>query len=429
MNIEAMDVVKEKADFILYGGTKPFLTPEGDRICHVRARLPQHLLRELSGSASNPDNISGLTVYRTRKTMEKRGSDPILLQWIDFITIDPLVDKAAFDKATNQNNNHDYVVHLLENQQHLTFFFTGLASVVQCFKDFLLDFSQGHFDFAEKSPKTIAKALFSAYERLTPDKKAATQLLCCTHACGIVLPLMLVLEKITASEYVNALFGLHYPQKGGHQPNNEIFMQKLDQKPEIPLYLPDWEHPGSCYSLLREQAWAILDYLACAAISTRKHIDLHQLIKQGEHFNTEFKTSLRWNVKSDRKDPAIEHAALKTITAFLNSAGGTLLIGVRDDGSIAGIGIDHFVSEDKYALHFWNIVKASIGQNISSLIRTSFEQVDGQQVFHVHCYPSPEPVFLHQKGFEEEFFIRIGPSSSRLSVREALKYIAGRFED
>ena len=38
----------------------------------------------------------------------------------------------------------------------------------------------------------------------------------------------------------------------------------------------------------------------------------------------------------------IEHAVLKTITAFLNTDGGALLVGVSDDGIISGIEKDGF---------------------------------------------------------------------------------------
>jgi len=44
------------------------------------------------------------------------------------------------------------------------------------------------------------------------------------------------------------------------------------------------------------------------------------------------KTSFRWDIRAEKKNSAIEHASLKTIAAFLNSGGGTLLIGVEDDG-------------------------------------------------------------------------------------------------
>jgi len=425
---DPLDVVKRESDFVLYAGSKPLLTPEGDEITHPLARLPQHLLRELARSSSDDESLSALNIFRIRKNLEKQSCDPAVTHWKTLLAMDPLVDKTAFDNATRKNNDHDYVLDLLENQSHLTFFFNGLAIVVQCFNDFLLEFSEGHFDFTTKSPATIAQALLAAYQSLSADQVAATHLLCTCHACGMLLPMMLILGKITAAEYANALFGLHYPQKEEQPPSNTVFHQYLSVLPETSLCLPDWPHAHESFSVLRDQAWTALDYLSCATPAKGLHANLLELIERGENFNTEFKTTLRWNIRAERKDMVIEHAVLKTVNAFLNAAGGTLLVGVRDDGAIEGIQLDAFASEDKYALHFWNLIKASMGQDVSPLIRTTFEEMGDKSVFVVQCSQSPQPVFLHQKGFEEEFFIRVGPSSSRLTVREALKYISGRFE-
>lgn len=38
----------------------------------------------------------------------------------------------------------------------------------------------------------------------------------------------------------------------------------------------------------------------------------------------------------------MEKAVLKTLVAFLNSKGGTLLIGVADDGTVIGVDEDSF---------------------------------------------------------------------------------------
>ncbi len=61
------------------------------------------------------------------------------------------------------------------------------------------------------------------------------------------------------------------------------------------------------------------------------HRQAEELIKRGESKTLEFKSTLRWNLREDRKDDkAITHSVLKTIAAFLNTAGGDLLIGVDD---------------------------------------------------------------------------------------------------
>ena len=45
----------------------------------------------------------------------------------------------------------------------------------------------------------------------------------------------------------------------------------------------------------------------------------------------EFKSSARWNLKEKKEDKTIKEVILKTVAAFFNSEGGTLLIGVADD--------------------------------------------------------------------------------------------------
>ena len=61
-----------------------------------------------------------------------------------------------------------------------------------------------------------------------------------------------------------------------------------------------------------------------------------KLIQTGETAKLEFKSTLRWNILADRIDKEIEHSVLKTIVAYMNSEGGTLLVGVKDDGDILG---------------------------------------------------------------------------------------------
>ena len=58
------------------------------------------------------------------------------------------------------------------------------------------------------------------------------------------------------------------------------------------------------------------------------------LIADGESDTVEFKSTARWNIKAGQKGPEIEDAIVKSVAAFLNSGGGTLLIGVADDGSV-----------------------------------------------------------------------------------------------
>ncbi len=110
---------------------------------------------------------------------------------------------------------------------------------------------------------------------------------------------------------------------------------------------------------------------------------------------------------------------------FLNSSGGTLIVGVGDDGAIQGIAPDRFDNEDKYLLHVNNRLQEHIGLAHCACIRYYLAAVDERKVLVVHCRPSSQPVFL-KMGKEEEFFVRVGPGSRKLSTSEVVAYVTQR---
>ncbi|WP_231560345.1 helix-turn-helix domain-containing protein [Microbacterium hominis] len=69
-------------------------------------------------------------------------------------------------------------------------------------------------------------------------------------------------------------------------------------------------------------------------------IDVAALLEKGESERVEFKETARWNVRDDKKDARMEQVVAKTVAALLNSSGGTLLIGVDDDGRVHGLDRD-----------------------------------------------------------------------------------------
>ena len=155
---------------------------------------------------------------------------------------------------------------------------------------------------------------------------------------------------------------------------------------------------------------------------------LARIIQQGENDQVEFKSTLRWNLKSDRSERVIEKAWLKTVVAFLNSSGGTLIVGVDDDGTILGIAPDRFDNEDKYLLHVNNRLQNHIGLAHSASIRYDLASIEDRRVLVVQCSPSSQPVFLRM-GKEEEFFVRVGPGSRKLSTSEVVAYVTQRRVD
>jgi hypothetical protein len=147
---------------------------------------------------------------------------------------------------------------------------------------------------------------------------------------------------------------------------------------------------------------------------------------RGEGTQAEFKATLRVNLHTGQADPKMEHSVLKTIAAFLNSNGGTLFVGVNDQGEPVGLEGDNFPSEDKMALHLDNLVKDRLGAAVFHCVNPYFAEVQGKRVLVVDCAASSKPVFL-KNGAGEEFFIRAGASSPALPHSHAHEYIQQRF--
>ena len=58
------------------------------------------------------------------------------------------------------------------------------------------------------------------------------------------------------------------------------------------------------------------------------------LIRQGESAELEFKETFSLCIRRQTKEKDIELSSLKTIAAFLNTNGGTLLIGINDSAQV-----------------------------------------------------------------------------------------------
>ena len=160
-------------------------------------------------------------------------------------------------------------------------------------------------------------------------------------------------------------------------------------------------------------------------IKLTKTDEIRSLITTGENKRIEFKETLTLNTHTQKDDSRIEKTALKNIVAFLNSDGGTLLIGVADDGEIKGIKKDKFINKDKYMLHFNNLIKDKIGAGYFNLINYELVEIDAKLVLVVQCKISKKPVYLNIKG-EEEYYIRTNPSAIQLQASKLISYVEER---
>ena len=145
---------------------------------------------------------------------------------------------------------------------------------------------------------------------------------------------------------------------------------------------------------------------------------------------TEFKSSLRWDVKEQRVNKQLEKVVVKTLAGFLNAEGGTLLIGVDDAGAAVGLAGDYEAlrkrDRDGFEQQLQQVVARDLGESVSPYLTVTFNEIDGQDVCHVSVDPSDHPVYVDEQQ-QAVFFLRAGNGTRPLPVDEAVKYVQHRW--
>jgi len=153
--------------------------------------------------------------------------------------------------------------------------------------------------------------------------------------------------------------------------------------------------------------------------------ELEELILAGESDRLEFKSTLRYDLRTKEVNKKLEFVIAKTIAAFLNSEGGDLLIGIDDDSNALGLEDDLRTLEkqsiDGFELHLIGIINKYVGKQYGRHTKITFPIYDSQQICRIQVSRSGSPVFTIYEG-KEEFFVRTGCSSQPLSRGEQSNY-------
>ncbi len=396
-----LDLVMQDDSFVIYHRDLPLKTSGGNIFSHADDRLLLNIIIDLQiPGTGTPHDISLLRLMEFQKDCIEKGKDQITTEFDmlsgkdEFILMKTGKKLERFHQEV-QNLSGDAIPDQIQTV------FWSVSLIINALNIFLADHIR-YLEPAEETEHPFICLLKQEYEHLLPGQKAVINLLSKAHDSGLVLPFLFATEMITAPEYAHGCMAVRRN--------------------------PGWEKKYGYRDLLQEANIA-QEYLYYQSAGRKTDLSIPLLAKKGEGEHLEFKSTLRWDLKLGKTNPHVERASLKTICAFLNSAGGILLIGIRDDGSPEGIESDRFVNEDKFLLHLWTLIRTSMGRDVSPFIHTRLEKSGDKTVCILKCSASSRPVFLRQPGFDEEFFIRLGPSSAALDISEALKYIRDRFND
>lgn len=182
----------------------------------------------------------------------------------------------------------------------------------------------------------------------------------------------------------------------------------------------------------------VLDFFEVSRSPDRIEEMLLEEIGQGESSSLEFKSSLRWDYREERFNKDLEDVIVKSVAAFNNARGGTLLIGVDDHGDILGIGKDYAVlkqpGKDYYEIHLRNLLGARYGAGYTAKsITIDFPAVNGQEICRIRIRRGSQPLYTTTRSKNggppvEKFYIRSGNTSQVLvHPSEITSYVLTRF--
>jgi len=159
-------------------------------------------------------------------------------------------------------------------------------------------------------------------------------------------------------------------------------------------------------------------------------VAIKNLLSKSEDQHIEFKSSIRWDYKNKKINKDLEFVIVKTIAGFLNSEGGTLLLGVDDNGVPVGLEADYKTlnkqNSDGYEIFLIRLVSNYLGKEFCSNVNISFFTINNKEICSLTIQQNDEPVFIEKLG--QAFYVRTGSSTQQLNTKEALEYIQKHFE-
>ena len=116
-------------------------------------------------------------------------------------------------------------------------------------------------------------------------------------------------------------------------------------------------------------------------------LPLERLMAGEESEVVEFKTSARWDTDGQvtKKAPAV---ITKTIAGFANAKGGTLLIGVNDQGGAVGLKPDYDTFNDRQHIDKWlnwltEIIINHLGRSVLRRLRVRIDFVGDKEICRI----------------------------------------------
>ncbi len=127
----------------------------------------------------------------------------------------------------------------------------------------------------------------------------------------------------------------------------------------------------------------------------------------------------------------MEDAVVKTVAGFLNTDGGTLLIGVGPDRRVVGLSYDYrrVQPPNGDGLVNWLTTHLTNALGHAAVMRTRARIAvdDGKEICRLDVARSTQPVWAKTSKEDRVFFVRMNNSTRALPDQELAAYLADRW--
>ena len=120
---------------------------------------------------------------------------------------------------------------------------------------------------------------------------------------------------------------------------------------------------------------------------------------------------------------------VKAVLGFLNREGGTLLVGVADNGEVLGLDSDLSIYQNSLDKLQRKVFSNTLGDAIASSLAIQYENLHDRTVCRIDVPKSQNLVFLQKdfsQGKSSELYVRRSGETKGLSGVEIVTYLANR---
>lgn len=164
-------------------------------------------------------------------------------------------------------------------------------------------------------------------------------------------------------------------------------------------------------------------------------VRLEDRVDAGESVELEFKSSMRWDVKRGEKNKGLEINIAKAVAALANADGGTLLVGVDDDGNALGMENDYAAVEgdkDVYEQKLRSLLHSHFDvSEVAKHVSISFPELRGIEICQIDVGRPSKPWFVRLSkggdGGAESLYVRNGNRSDPIPPSQIASYVKDRF--